>query len=231
VSQIYCSTCDAPLEYGATRAGLCPKCESPTTTESLGWAYTFEDNAAHPGLSQRVRGWRLGNPHGVKELWFDASVFSEAEVRLVQTALRTALLAHGVPLPDAGDAPRAAQMDAARPVTSDRGFDSSKDPTSSPRVTSNGESAPRLGGVEALMQAKVAPALDAAAQHFPASAPDGLRAAAQEYMDETGHARHCKAVRGPGAETWIDESKGCDCGLVKLRAALGSAPRGTPEDR
>jgi hypothetical protein len=27
MSQVYCTTCEAPLEYGATDSGLCPKCE------------------------------------------------------------------------------------------------------------------------------------------------------------------------------------------------------------
>lgn len=58
-----------------------------TTTESLGWEYTFEDNA-EPRLSSRKRGWRLGNPHGIKELWFDADVFMEGDVKAVQSALR-----------------------------------------------------------------------------------------------------------------------------------------------
>ena len=98
------------------------------------------------------------------------------------------LLAHGVSLPDSGDAPR-------------------------------------LGGVEALMQAKVAPGLDAAAGHFP-SASDGLRE--RDFADAwdaySAYLQKLEVDRPDGASLTVSAF------LWRWfvdRAALGSAPRGT----
>jgi hypothetical protein len=50
------------------------------------------------------------------------------------------------------------------------------------------------------------------------SLPEAIEAV-RDYINDNGHPRECDAVKGPGAEKWLEEGD-CTCGLVSARAAL-----------